>query len=143
EVRDLVCAVVSVMTRLGYGAVDRFAVRMALEEAAVNAVTHGHRGDPSMQARVCWAITPTAVKLVVRDEGPGFDPAQVPDPRLPENQDRPRGRGLLLIQSSLSWARFTRRGNCIAMCRRRSQPVGSFSPHKKSTPAVRFDKQQQ
>ena len=125
QVPDLVCAVLSAMTRLDYGPADLFAVRMALEEAAVNAVTHGHRGDPSKQARVCWGITPAAVKLVVRDEGPGFDPAQVPDPRLPENQDRPCGRGLLLIHAYMSRVRFNRRGNCIAMSRSCGKPTGN------------------
>src|SRR6516225_4318699 len=70
--------VIDVMERMGYAAADRFAVHLALEEAAVNAVKHGHRFDPCKQVRIWWDVTPSAVRLVVEDEGPGFDPAQVP-----------------------------------------------------------------
>jgi serine/threonine-protein kinase RsbW len=58
----------------------------------------------------------------VQDQGAGFDPRQVPDPLAPENRDRPRGRGLLLMRSYLSWVRFNRRGNGVRLCRRGSTP---------------------
>jgi serine/threonine-protein kinase RsbW len=108
------------MERAGYGLADRFAVRMALEEAVVNAVKHGHGYDPGKQVRIWWLLGASSVKFVVHDEGPGFDVTQVPDPRSPEYQERPSGRGLLLIGAFMSWLRFNRRGNCLAMCRLRS-----------------------
>jgi serine/threonine-protein kinase RsbW len=121
QVPELQAEVVRVMERAGYGERDTFAVRLALEEAVVNAVKHGHRHNPGKQACVWWAVTTTAVQLVVEDEGPGFDPGQVPDPRPDENHERPSGRGLLLIHAYMTWVNFNRRGNCIAMCRHRSQ----------------------
>jgi serine/threonine-protein kinase RsbW len=124
QLTDLLDEVTHNMERAGYAASDRFAVRLALEEAAVNAVKHGHRHDPRKQVHIWWAVTSTAVKLAVQDEGPGFDPALVADPCLPENLERPCGRGLLLIKTKMTWVRFNRRGNCIAMCLFRSHRIG-------------------
>src|SRR5271165_1224086 len=80
QLPDLLIDVIRVMESVGYGAADIFAVRLALEEAVVNAVKHGHGNDPCKQVRICWAVTTSSVKLVVEDEGPGFDPSGVPDP---------------------------------------------------------------
>jgi serine/threonine-protein kinase RsbW len=59
----------------------------------------------------------------VEDEGPGFDPRTVPDPRAPENLERPSGRGLLLMGHFATWIRYNPQGNCVALCRYRS-PAG-------------------
>jgi serine/threonine-protein kinase RsbW len=120
EVPALLEEITAVMERAGYGAQDVFAVRLALEEAAVNALKHGHGHDLSKEARVWWVVTASEVKLGVEDEGPGFDPAQVPDPLLEENLERPCGRGLFLIRTYMSWVHFHGRGNCLIMCRHRS-----------------------
>jgi serine/threonine-protein kinase RsbW len=121
QLPDLLADVLRPMERVGYGVADNFAVRLALEEAVVNAVKHGHGHDPRKQVRIWWAVTSSSVKLVVEDQGPGFDPAEVPDPFLAENLERPCGRGLMLIKAYMTWVRFNRRGNRVAMCRRRSK----------------------
>jgi serine/threonine-protein kinase RsbW len=120
QLPGLLDEVIGVMESAGYGTADRFAVRLALEEAVVNAVKHGHDYDPGKQVRIWWILGASSVSFVVHDEGPGFDVSQVPDPRRPENLERPAGRGLFLIGAFMSWLRFNRRGNCLAMCRRRS-----------------------
>ena len=58
--------------------------------------------------------------IEVEDEGRGFDPSHVPDPTLPENLERPNGRGLLLMRRSMTWVRYTGRGNRVTLCKRRS-----------------------
>jgi serine/threonine-protein kinase RsbW len=93
-----------------------FAVRLALEEAIVNAIRHGHHDDPSRKVRVRFQVRPARVLLEVRDRGNGFDPEQVPDPCAPENLERSSGRGLLLMRAYMSWIRFNSRGNCLTMC---------------------------
>jgi serine/threonine-protein kinase RsbW len=120
KLRGLLDDVTGVMKRARYGSADQFAVRLALEEAVVNAVKHGHRYDPGKQVRIWWLVGASRVYFVVHDEGPGFDVTQVPDPRRPENQDRPCGRGLFLVGAFMTWYRYIGRGNCLAMCRLRS-----------------------
>jgi serine/threonine-protein kinase RsbW len=104
----------------GYPEGDVFAVRVALSEAISNAVRHGNRGDPAKAVRIRYHVTPRRVLAEVEDEGPGFDPGQVPDPRASENWERAGGRGLLLIRQYLTWVRHNGRGNCVTLCKRRS-----------------------
>src|SRR5687768_1823903 len=70
-------AVADAMRRHGYPVNDTFAVRLALEEALVNAVKHGHGYDPSKAVRVHFRVTTEEVLAEVEDEGPGFDLADV------------------------------------------------------------------
>jgi serine/threonine-protein kinase RsbW len=104
----------------GYGDGDVFAVSLALEEALSNAVKHGHGGDPSKAVRVRYRVAADRVLLHVADQGPGFDPLAIPDPRSPENLERDSGRGLLLMQAYMTRLRFNRRGNALTMSKRRS-----------------------
>ena len=108
------------MAAAGYKEGDRFGLRLALEEALVNAIRHGNRGDPSRRVHVRFDIGPDRVLAEVEDEGEGFDPARVPDPRAPENLEQPGGRGLLLMRHYTTWLRYNRIGNCVTLCRVRS-----------------------
>ena len=58
------------------------------------------------------------VTYVVRDEGPGFNPAELPDPTDPANAERPSGRGLLLIRTFLDSVSHNPAGNEITMVKR-------------------------
>jgi len=120
EVPALLDIIAAAMDEFGYATKDRFAVRLALEEALVNAVKHGNRGDPAKEARLRSYVTTEFVLLAVEDDGAGFDPAGVPDPLAPENLERPSGRGLFLIRRYMTWMEHNTRGNCITMCRHRS-----------------------
>jgi serine/threonine-protein kinase RsbW len=107
----------AVMSAQGYAHEDVFGVRLALEEALVNAIKHGHRYDLSKRASVRYRISRTHALVEVRDQGPGFDPAAVPDPTAPENRERPSGRGLLLMRKYTSRLRHNRRGNGVRLCK--------------------------
>src|SRR5262245_40685458 len=84
EVAQVVAPVSDAMERLGYSSEDVFAVRLALEEALVNAVKHGNGDDPSRQVQMRFQVTPRYVVAEVEDEGPGFDPTRVADPLSPQ-----------------------------------------------------------
>src|SRR5947209_2080167 len=72
EVGPLLEKLEGLMTVLGYARKDIFAVVLALHEAAVNAVRHGNRADPTKQVRVSYLVRPTEVILEVEDQGLGF-----------------------------------------------------------------------
>lgn len=100
----------------GYTEASCFAVRLALEEAVINAFRHGHKGlDTSEPVRVRYAIGSSTIEISIEDKGPGFNPADVPDPTAPENITKTSGRGLLLIRSYMSEVRHNKRGNRIEM----------------------------
>jgi serine/threonine-protein kinase RsbW len=120
EVVPTVEAVVAAMAAAGYAENDLFAMRMGLEEAIVNGIKHGNRGDPARRVSVRYRVGPEQALVEVEDQGPGFNPADVPDPRAPENLERPCGRGLLLMRAYLTWVRYNGRGNAVMLCRSRS-----------------------
>lgn len=94
---------------------DVFGVNMALEEAIVNAIKHGNRNDESKRVRVTAKLSPQQLWIQIQDDGPGFDPAAVPDPTAEENLDRPSGRGLMLMRAFMSRVDFNQRGNCVIL----------------------------
>jgi serine/threonine-protein kinase RsbW len=114
--------VVCAMYARSYPQKDRFAMRLALEEAIVNAIKHGHRHDPTQQVSVRYRVQLNRVLAEVEDQGRGFDPEQVPDPLSPENLARASGRGLLLMRSYMTSVRYNEQGNCVSLCKHRSPP---------------------
>ena len=95
-------------------------LRLAVEEAIVNGLKHGHGYDPSKEVRVRYHVTENCAFFEVRDQGPGFDPGDVPDPLDPENLERPSGRGLFLMRTYMTWIRYSDSGTCVSLCKRRS-----------------------
>jgi serine/threonine-protein kinase RsbW len=120
ETGPAVDAVVAALAAAGYPLYDRFAVRVALDEALTNSIKHGHRGNARKRVEVRYRVDAAEVRVEVLDQGSGFDPAQVPDPLAPENLERPSGRGLLLMRTFMTWVRHNERGNGVTLCRRRS-----------------------
>ena len=123
EVTPAARRVEAAMAERGYPERDRFAVRLALEEALVNAVKHGNGNDPAKRVRLRWRLTPGWLMAEVEDEGKGFDPAAVPDPREPDGLGRPGGRGLLLMRHYLDGVSYNVRGNAVTLHKRRSDPA--------------------
>lgn len=109
-------AVLAALERQGYAESSRFAVRLAVEEALVNAFMHGHRGLPAEETvHLSYAIGPAEVTIEVTDQGPGFKPESVPDPTESENIELPSGRGLMLIRSFMTEVRHENGGNRLFM----------------------------
>jgi serine/threonine-protein kinase RsbW len=90
-------------------------VRLALEEALINAVKHGNQLDPNKKVRVIYRVLRERFDIVITDEGPGFDPKDVPDPTAMENLERPCGRGLLLMRHYMTEVVYNTRGNSVRM----------------------------
>src|SRR5262245_55035900 len=72
-------AIVGAMQRRGYAEKEIFGTRLAIEEALVNAVKHGNRGDPAKCVWASWHVGPNSVLVEIEDEGDGLDPRAVPE----------------------------------------------------------------
>lgn len=105
---------------LGYAEKDLFGIRLALEEALVNAVKHGNRNDPSKTVHVRYQSCSQQFLIEIEDEGRGFDPEGIPDPLAPENLHRPGGRGVFLMRHYMSWVQYSETGNIVTLCKVRS-----------------------
>ena len=106
---------------------DVFAVHLALEEAFINAVKHGNKMEPSKAVKVDYAVEADKVEICMTDEGPGFDPEVIPDPRYGDNLYKPAGRGMLLMRSFMDVVEYNKQGNSVRMIRYREKrhPVKS------------------
>jgi len=94
---------------------DIFSIKLALEEALVNAIKHGNQMDRSKKVRIAYQLLPDRFQVQITDEGPGFDPSDVPDPTAFENLERPCGRGLMLMRHYMTEVAFNERGNDVIM----------------------------
>ena len=101
--------------RCSFGEHDLFAIKLALEEALVNAVKHGNRMDPAKCVRVQYRITPERADVTIEDEGPGFNPGELPNPCADENLERSHGRGILLMKAYMSSVVFSPSGNKVTL----------------------------
>jgi serine/threonine-protein kinase RsbW len=123
EAPALLDEVIDQMWAMGYPRHDVFAFRLALEEALLNAILHGHRGDPGKTVVLRFCVDETFLVAQVEDEGPGFDLQAVPDPREAVAPS-PNGWGLLLMKHYASSVEYNPAGNCVTLCKHRSRPSG-------------------
>lgn len=98
---------------------DIFGVHLAMEEALVNAIKHGNRMDESKQVKVRCQMSADHLWIEISDEGPGFDPEEVPDCTADENLEVPSGRGLMLMRSFMSRVEYQGCGNRVVMEKQR------------------------
>ena len=103
--------------RAGYDADAQFAVKLALEEALINAIKHGNQLDPGKRVHVEWQVTPQTIEITIEDEGPGFDRRSVPDPTTRENLEKLTGRGILLIESFMHKVEWSNQGRRLRLVR--------------------------
>jgi len=94
---------------------DIFSIRLALEEALVNAIKHGNQMNRDKVVRISYRLLVDRFEIAISDEGEGFDPTDVPDPTAIENLERPCGRGLMLMRHYMSEVQYNARGNAVSM----------------------------
>jgi serine/threonine-protein kinase RsbW len=101
---------------------DIFAVHLAMEEALINAIKHGNKMDPRKEVKINYSVNSERVEISMTDEGKGFNPEIVPDPRLGENLYKNDGRGMLLMQSYMDLVEYNKSGNSVRMVRYKEKP---------------------
>jgi len=119
DMMGLIESIVDAMAAAEHATKDLLRVRLALEEALVNAHKHGNDSDWSQPIKVRYHVGMHGVVAEIADEGPGFDPGQVPDPCAPENLERTSGRGLLLMRSYMTGVCHNEQGNRVCLCKHR------------------------
>jgi serine/threonine-protein kinase RsbW len=96
-----------------------FEIETALREALSNAVRHGCGNDSGKNVEVWVACDESkGMLIIVRDPGPGFDPAAIPSPVLGQNIYRHHGRGIYLINQLMDEVSFEKGGTEIRMRKR-------------------------
>jgi serine/threonine-protein kinase RsbW len=93
-------------------------IALALTEALANAIKHGSKSDPSLKVQCQVIADRSAMLIIVRDSGPGFDPGSVANPLESAGLNADHGRGLFMIRQLMDEVRFERRGAEIRMTKR-------------------------
>ena len=106
----------------GFGKDDMFAVHLTLEEAFLNAVRHGNKMDHSKTIKVDFSVSKEKLEISITDQGEGFKPDNIADPRFGENLFKPGGRGLLLMNSYMDMVKYNEQGNSVYMVRYKEKP---------------------
>jgi serine/threonine-protein kinase RsbW len=115
-ISPVVESVMRIVTEMGCAAGREFEIELALREALANAIEHGSGHDPAKEIQCCVACDHMrGMLIVVRDPGPGFDPASIPSPIVGRNIFSTGGRGIYLINQLMDEVRFERGGTEIHM----------------------------
>lgn len=124
---------------------EQLRIGVAVEEALLNAYYHGNLEVSSKlreennrafydlareracqmpycnrQVHVEMRFTHDEAVFVIRDEGPGFDAARLPDPTDPSNLERPCGRGVMLMRTFMDEILYNEIGNQVTLVKRRT-----------------------
>ena len=117
---DLIGEVIGEVRSEQWNDKDIFAVELVLEESLANAVKHGNDSDPSKMVRFDCKLNRNTIYVRVEDEGSGFDPNALEDPRKPDNRLIESGRGVLLIKHFATKVKWNDRGNVVEFEKKRS-----------------------
>jgi len=90
-------------------------ILISLTEAVNNAIYHGNRGDEQKRIVVVCKVKKNKLKFEVHDQGEGFNPDEVPDPRTGDRVETENGRGVLIMKSLAHKVRFKRKGTLVEM----------------------------
>lgn len=112
-------------SELGYDGDACFCLRLAMDEALINAITHGNRNMEEKNVRIIAYCDEQRIAVTVQDEGDGFDQSTLVDPTQEPYLHKSSGRGVYLIQQFTHEIQFNEKGNAI-----------TFSIHRAYPPAV-------
>ena len=120
---EAVGQVMEVAERCGYVDDSKADLEIALREALANAIIHGN--DYQHFKRIylrCYGEPQCCLLIIVRDEGEGFAPDEVPDPRAEERLQLDHGRGLFLMRALMDYVEYRKSGREVVLfklCRAR------------------------
>ena len=127
-ISPVVGKVMAIVTEMGCAGGREFEIELALREALANAIEHGSGHDASKEVQCCVACDhERGMLIIVRDPGPGFDPASIPSPIVGQNLFSTGGRGIYLINQLMDEVRFEKGGTEIHM---RKHPPAASAPSR-------------
>lgn len=113
EIHDAVTLEESVLDR----------IMISITEVVNNGIIHGNKADPEKSVHLTCSCYDDRVDFVIRDEGTGFRPEDIPDPLAEPNLLKEGGRGVLIVRSMMDHVDFrqTEHGMEVHLSIRRSE----------------------
>jgi serine/threonine-protein kinase RsbW len=88
---------------------------IATVEAVNNSIVHGNKEDVNKKVYLSFEMDENTIRILVEDEGDGFDYTNLPDPTKPENIENIHGRGIYLMQHLADEVEFFKEGTLVQM----------------------------
>ncbi len=85
---------------------ERDSLAIAVTEVGNNAIIHGNKRDPNKNVHINVDVRDGEIRVVIRDEGTGFNPETLSNPLDPENLLRESGRGVFIVRSLMDEVNF-------------------------------------
>ncbi len=120
-VAEAAAAVSEFLSRAGVSDDVAFGIDMAVREAVTNAVVHGNKLDETKFAELKLESLPGALEITVHDQGPGFNPSDIPDPTKEENILKTSGRGIFFMRNfmdDVEWTVNPKGGTTVRMSKK-------------------------
>ena len=115
EMDRVTATILTAMDVTGYSDERIRKMKIVLTELLVNAIIHGNNRDASKNVVIGHTIDRKTMVISIMDEGSGFDPSSIPDPTLPENLEKPCGRGLFIVRHYVDSIEFNETGNRVTI----------------------------
>ncbi len=104
-------------------------LKQTIMEMGGNAIEWGHRKNPDLLLRITYRIDPEKVTLIIKDQGPGFNPRNLPHAASDEDPIghielrnelglREGGFGIMLARGLVDEFRYNDRGNEVTLIKR-------------------------
>ena len=90
-------------------------ILIAVSEAVNNAINHGNKNILEKETLIVSTFNQKHLTFNVTDMGNGFDFSDLPDPTLPENIEKPQGRGIFLMRQLSERVVFEEPGNNVEL----------------------------
>ena len=91
-------------------------IRIAVKEAATNAVYHGYTNERARLFFFEFEFTEDLVlKFIISDTGKGFDFENLPDPTEASNLKKVNGRGVFLMKKLADRCTFRKNGSEVVL----------------------------
>jgi serine/threonine-protein kinase RsbW len=103
---------IRLLTHIDDGMMYRMLV--SCTEAVNNAIVHGNKSNPEKKVNIRCIVSERILTICVADEGKGFDPDSLQDPRDEANLLKENGRGVFLMRSLMDKVTFKRlKSGCV------------------------------
>jgi serine/threonine-protein kinase RsbW len=90
-------------------------ILIAVTEAVNNAICHGNQNNPDKFVQIGFESANQQLIFSIKDEGAGFDYANLPDPTDPANLDKINGRGVFLMKNLADKIEFHNNGKEVSL----------------------------
>jgi len=129
-------AVLEMARSCGFGEITVEHIGLAVHEIMTNAIVHGNRSDFHKKVVLTISRAAPELRIVISDQGDGFDPDGLPDPLSPAGLFETSGRGVYLARAFMDEFHVQRnnaKGTTVTMVKRLGSEDHRFGREKQGS----------